>query len=286
MSIQIAYNNNPMDRVGIGYKPRYYDDLIGNHESVGWLEIHAENYMVAGGPKRAMLESLKERYPISCHGVGLSIGADSPLNHAHLTRLKSLQDWLQPTLFSEHLAWSSHGRNYYNDLLPVAYTDATLGRVVEHLDQLQQILGRQVLLENPSSYLCFTESLWHEAEFLSEVIHRSACGLLLDVNNVFVSASNLHFDIGDYLSRLPLDAVGEIHLAGHTVNQADRETLLIDSHDEPIADKVWLLFNEVLQHFHCCPVLIERDGKLPPFDELYAEARLAASVLAQVSEAA
>ena len=123
MSTQIAYNNNPMDRVGIGYKPRYHDDLIGNHESVGWLEIHAENYMVAGGPKRAMLESLKERYPISCHGVGLSIGADSPLNHAHLTRLKSLQDWLQPTLFSEHLAWSSHGRNYYNDLLPVAYTD-------------------------------------------------------------------------------------------------------------------------------------------------------------------
>ena len=147
-------------------------------------------------------------------------------------------------------------------------------------------LGRQVLLENPSSYLCYNESLWHEAEFLSEVIHRSACGLLLDVNNVFVSARNLRFDADDYLSRLPMDAVGEIHIAGHTVNRHDRETLLIDSHDEPIADTVWALFGEVLKQVLHCPVLIERDGNLPPFNELLAEARLAASAMEGVSKAA
>ena len=286
VSIQIELSKNPMDRVGIGFKSRYYNDLISNHESVGWLEIHAENYMVAGGPKRAMLEALSDLYPISCHGVGLSIGADNPLDREHLTRLKSLQDWLQPTLFSEHLAWSSHGRNYYNDLLPLPYRYETLIRVVNHIDQLQQTLGRQVLLENPSSYLCFNKSLWHEAEFLSGVIHRSACGLLLDVNNVFVSARNLHFDVDDYLSRLPLGAVGEIHIAGHAVNRNDRETLLIDSHDEPIADQVWALFGEVLKQVQRCPVLIERDGNLPPFDELYAEARLAASEMGEVSKAA
>lgn len=215
--------------------------------------------------------------------MGLSIGADTALDREHLTRLKSMQDWLQPTLFSEHLAWSSHGRNY---LLPLPYRYETLIRVAEHIDQLQQTLGRQVLLANPSSYLCYNESLWHEAEFLSEVIHRSACGLLLDVNNVFVSAKNLHFDADDYLSRLPLSAVGEIHIAEHAINRNDRETPLIDSHDEPIADKVWALFGEVLKQVHCCPVLIERDGNLPPFDELCAEARLAASAMEGVSTAA
>jgi uncharacterized protein (UPF0276 family) len=286
MTLQISLDKDPLDRVGIGFKPRYVDELLTGHKSLGWLEIHAENYMVAGGPKRAMLEALSEDYPISCHGVGLSIGAESALDQAHLARLRTLQDWLRPALFSEHLAWSSHGRNYYNDLLPLPYTDATLASVVAHLDQLQQVLGRQVLLENPSSYLRFEISHWHEAEFLSEVVHRSGCGLLLDVNNVHVSARNLHFNARDYLMRLPLDAVGEIHLAGHAVNRIDGDELLIDSHDEPVATEVWSLFRDLLQRIAPCPVLIERDGKLPAFDVLAAEVRTAASMLGQIQEAA
>lgn len=286
MGLPIKLTANPLDRVGIGFKPRYFDDLNNRRHPVGWLEIHAENYMVAGGPKRAMLEALKEEYPISCHGVGLSIGSDDPLDTAHVKRLRYLQDWLQPALFSEHLAWSSHGRNYYNDLLPVPYTQATLGKVVEHMDQLQQSLGRQVLLENPSSYLCYRQSLWHEAEFIAEVIQRCGCGLLLDVNNVFVSANNLQFDTGDYLSRLPLHAVGEIHLAGHAINETDGDRLLIDSHAEPVADAVWTLFSDVLQQVTAGPVLIERDGNLPAFEELRDEACLAASVIAHCAEAA
>lgn len=286
MSKAIASNRTPGNLVGIGFKPMYLDNLLDARCSVSWLEIHAENYMVDGGPKLAMLEMLRERYPISCHGVGLSIGADQPLDQDHIARLRSIQEWLKPALFSEHLAWSSHGSNFYNDLLPIPYTDKTLNRVVQHLNELQQALGRQILLENPSSYLSFKDSHWHEAEFIAEVIHRSGCGLLLDINNVIVSANNLAFDCRDYMSRLPLDAVGEIHLAGHSLSLEEHDTLLIDSHDQTISDDVWLLFSDVLQQIDPCPVLVERDGNLPPFSELHSEVERAVSLIASVAVAA
>ena len=269
--------------LGIGFKAEYFEPLMGSTTPLGWLEIHAENYMMAGGPQMAMLDDIAAKYPISCHGVGLSIGGESALDKAHLQRLKSLQDRLQPALFSEHLAWSSHGGHFFNDLLPLPYTQPTLQRVVEHVDQMQQAIGRQILLENPSSYLCFEESTLSETEFLSAVSERTGCGLLLDLNNVFISANNIGFSAQRYLSDFPLDKVGEIHLAGHRRDTDEQgNLLLIDSHNSPVVDDVWQLYAEVLEQLGELPTLIEWDNDLPTWDVLFSEAKLATATLERV----
>jgi uncharacterized protein len=271
---------------GVGYKAQHYSDIIADARPVGWLEIHAENYMGDGGRPIAQLRHLAERFPISVHGVGLSIGGEGALDPDHLARLKHLCDWLNPASFSEHLAWSSHDSAFLNDLLPLPYTDATLSRVADHIDQVQDVLGRRMLLENPSSYLAFANSTWSEPDFLRELTRRTGCGLLLDVNNVFVSATNLGFDPRGYVDAFPLDAVGEIHLGGHDTDQDDHGApLLIDSHGAPIADPVWTLLDHVLAASGPRPVLVEWDNDVPAWPVLAAEARRAAQALARLNPA-
>ncbi len=268
---------------GIGYKPQHFADLMADPGAVKWLEIHAENYMGAGGRPLAQLRHLAEHFAMSVHGVGLSIGGEGPLDADHLARLKHLCNWLQPANFSEHLAWSTHDRAFLNDLLPLPYTDATLDRVADHIDQVQEVVGRQMLLENPSSYLAFAESTWSEPDFLREIARRTGCGLLLDVNNVFVSATNLSFEPHAYIDAYPLDLVYEIHLGGHDEDEDDQgRALLIDSHGAEIVDPVWALFDYAIVQGGARPSLIEWDNDVPDFPILQAEAARAASHLTPV----
>ncbi|WP_170529053.1 MNIO family bufferin maturase [Ruegeria arenilitoris] len=268
---------------GVGYKPQHYAEILDQPGPVGWLEIHAENYMGDGGRPLAQLRYLSERFPISVHGVGLSIGGEGPLDAEHLARLKNLVGWLYPASFSEHLAWSTHDSQFLNDLLPLPYTDATLARICDHIDQVQETVGRQMLLENPSSYLAFAESTWSEPDFLREVTHRTGCGLLLDVNNVFVSATNLNYSPQAYIDAYPLDKVGEIHLGGHDEDQDDHgQPLLIDSHGRAVVDPVWALLDYVLDQSGPKPVLIEWDNDVPDWPTLRAEAERAQSALDRI----
>ena len=269
---------------GVGYKPQHYSGILQNAKPVGWLEIHAENYMGDGGRPLAQLRYLSERFPISVHGVGLSIGGEAPLDRDHLERLKHLCDWLNPASFSEHLAWSTHDSHFLNDLLPLPYTKATLARVADHIDQLQELLGRQILLENPSSYLAFAESTYEEPEFLDEIARRTGCGLLLDVNNVFVSAVNLNMDPRAYIDAFALQRVGEIHLGGHDEDQDEHGApLLIDSHGREVADPVWALLDYTLARSGPKPLLIEWDNDVPDWPVLQAETARAAQALELVT---
>ncbi len=268
---------------GVGYKPQHYSDILENTAPVGWLEVHAENYMGDGGRPLAQLRALSEQFPISVHGVGLSIGGEGRLDPDHLERLKQLVGWLDPASFSEHLAWSTHDSHFLNDLLPLPYTDQTLARVCEHIDEVQTALGRRMLLENPSSYLAFAESTWAETDFLTEVTRRTGCGLLLDVNNVFVSATNLGYSPQAYIDAFPLDAVGELHLGGHDEDEDDHGMpLLIDSHGREVADPVWGLLDLVLERSGPKPLLIEWDTDVPDWSVLRDEARRAEAALARV----
>ncbi len=268
---------------GVGYKPQHYTDILSDAAPVCWLEIHAENYMGDGGRPLAQLRHLSERFAISVHGVGLSIGGEGPLDGEHLARLKHLVGWLNPASFSEHLAWSTHDSRFLNDLLPLPYTDVTLARVCNHIDQVQETVGRQMLLENPSSYLAFEDSTWSEPDFLREVARRTGCGLLLDVNNVFVSATNLSYGPQDYIDDFPLDQVGEIHLGGHDEDEDDHgQPLLIDSHGRAVVDPVWGLLDYVLDRSGPRPVLIEWDNDVPDWPVLRAEAQRAQAALDRV----
>ncbi len=270
---------------GIGYKAQHFAGLMEAPGPVTWLEIHAENYMGAGGRPLAQLRALADRFPISVHGVGLSIGGERPLDREHLARLRHLCDWLNPASFSEHLAWSTHDTGFLNDLLPLPYTSTTLARVADHIDQVQDALGRRMLLENPSTYLAFAESEMEEVEFLSEIAHRTGCGLLLDVNNVFVSATNQGWDARAYIDAFPLHAVGEIHLGGHDEDADEHgHPLLIDSHGRPVVDPVWSLYAYTVARGGPRPSLIEWDTDVPPLTELQAEADRAATILAYEDE--
>ncbi len=272
---------------GVGYKPQHDAEILAAAGPVGWLEIHAENYMGDGGRPLAQLRALAERFPISVHGVGLSIGGEGRLDAEHLARLKHLVGWLNPASFSEHLAWSTHDSAFLNDLLPLPYTNATLDRVVAHVDEVQDTLGRQMLLENPSSYLAFSESTWDEPDFLREIARRTGCGLLLDVNNVFVSATNLGFTPQAYIDGFALDQVGEIHLGGHDEDEDDHGApLLIDSHGREVADPVWALLDHTLSLAGPKPVLIEWDTDVPDWPVLCEEARRAEEALARLAVAA
>lgn len=268
---------------GVGYKPQHFTQILEHAQPVEWLEIHAENYMGDGGRPLAQLRHLSEKFPISVHGVGLSIGSEGPLDADHLARLKHLVGWLNPASFSEHLAWSTHDSHFLNDLLPLPYTNATLARICEHIDQVQETVGRQMLLENPSSYLAFEESTWSEPDFLREVARRTGCGLLLDVNNVFVSATNLEFSPQGYIDAYPLEKVGEIHLGGHDEDEDDHgRPLLIDSHGREVVDPVWALLDYVLERSGPKPVLVEWDTDVPDWPVLRAEADRAQAALDRV----
>ncbi|MBT9302536.1 DUF692 domain-containing protein [Pseudomonas sp. TAE6080] len=263
-------------RAGLGLKSEHLAEVLATLPDIGFFEVHAENYMVAGGPFHHYLGLIREQYPLSLHGVGLSIGGEGPLNHVHLARLAVLIERYQPQSFSEHLAWSSHGPVFLNDLLPLAYDDAALKRVCEHIDQVQTTLKRRMLLENPSTYLQFQRSTLDETDFISEVIRRTGCGLLLDVNNVYVSCINHQQDPLAYLDALPLHAVGEIHLAGFAEdadNLGDR--LLIDDHGAPIDNAVWHLYQQALQRVGPVATLIERDNDVPALHVLQAEVQQA-----------
>lgn len=269
---------------GVGYKPQHFAAIMAEPGAVRWLEIHAENYMGEGGRPRAQLRHLAERFPISVHGVGLSIGGAAPLDRDHLARLKRLCDWLNPASFSEHLAWSTHDGAFLNDLLPLPYTTATLARVADHVAQVQDALGRRMLLENPSTYLRFAESTWDEVDFLAEIARRTGCGLLLDVNNVHVSATNQQTDALAIIDRFPHHLVGEIHLGGHDADADDHGApLLIDSHGCAVADPVWALYARTLARGGMKPTLIEWDNDVPDWPVLAAEAARALHVAEAVA---
>ena len=266
---------------GVGYKPQHFDELCADPGPVSWIEVHAENYMGDGGRPLAQLAALAERFAISVHGVGLSIGGETPLDKEHLARLKKLCDWIKPASFSEHLAWATHGAEFMNDLLPLPYTPDTLARVAAHINQVQDVLGRQMLLENPSSYLKFAESTLSETDFLSQVVHNTGCGLLLDVNNVFISATNLGVSPHAYIDAYPTDKVGELHVGGHDEDTDENgAALLIDSHGKPVVDPVWALLEYTLSQTGPAPVLVEWDNDVPDWPTLRKEAERAEAALA------
>lgn len=274
-------------RPGVGFKPEHFAEIDAGPQPVGFFEIHAENYMGAGGPPHAKLTRLREDYALSLHGVGLSIGAMQPLDREHLARLKLLFDRYQPESFSEHLAWSSHGEVFLNDLLPLPYTSETLKLVSDHIDQVQETLGRQMLLENPATYLLFEESTIEETDFLRALASRTGCGLLLDVNNVFVAATNHNLDPYAYLARFPVAHVREIHLSGHSETTDDfGAPLLIDSHDTPIKDPVWALYETLIDRTGPVATLIEWDNDVPAWPVLRHEAELADAILDRAARAA
>lgn len=265
---------------GASFKPEHFEAISKDGAFDGFLEVHAENYMGDGGPPHRQLTVMRERLPLSLHGVCMSIGGQGELDADHLVRFAALVHRYEPALVSEHLAWSTHDDVFLNDLLPLPYTSETLERVCAHIDQVQEAIGRSLLLENPSTYLLFEESTYSETDFLEEVTERTGCGLLLDVNNVFVSATNHGTSAMDYLAQFPLERIGEIHLAGHA-EQDDGEghVLLIDSHDGPVADPVWKLYEIVIGQCGPVPTLVEWDNDIPGWPVLKSEAAAARSIM-------
>lgn len=260
-------------QAGFGFKAQHFAELVADAAPPAFVEVHAENYMGAGGLPHAQLRAIRERMPVSVHGVGLSIGAATPPDETHLARLAVLLARHEAASFSEHLAWSTHDGRFFNDLLPLRYDAATLQRVCAHVDRVQWRLGRRMLLENPSSYFEFPGSTYSEPEFLAAVVARTGCGLLLDINNVYVSCSNHGHDAHAWLGALPLQAVGEIHLAGHARDlDSWGRTLLIDNHGARVADPVWALYAEVLARTGPLPTLIEWDSEVPSYAVLREEA--------------
>jgi uncharacterized protein (UPF0276 family) len=263
-------------RAGVGLRPAHYADALSAPHEVAWVEVHPENYMCAGGPQHRNLTAIRSLCPLSFHGVGLSLGGVDRPDRSHLARLRALVDRYQPALFSEHLAWSSHGGRYLNDLLPIPYTMTSLNRLAAHVAEVQDFLGRPALVENPSLYVSYSASDLEETDFLRELVQSTGCGLLLDINNVHVSAVNCGYDPYRYVSNYPLQAVGEIHLAGHAVEfDSDGEQVLIDTHGARVASSVWDLYRHVIGRAGPLPTLIEWDTDLPDWMTLCGEAALA-----------
>ena len=264
---------------GLGFKPTHFEEALAAPAAGLWFEVHPENYMVAGGPRLKMLEALRDHRPLSLHGVGLSLAGASEPDRAHLARLKMLADRFEPFLLSEHLAWSRGDDRYFPDLLPFPRTTEALLRIGRNIDIVQNALGRQILIENPSLYVALDGHDWSETDFLRQLVKRTGCRLLVDVNNIVVSANNLGFDPVDYVDALPFDAIGEVHLAGHRADPEHGAALLIDSHDAPIDERVWALFDYLVALAGPLPTLIERDGNLPDFAEQIDERDRAAAIL-------
>ena len=275
----------PGPLAGVGLKPAHVAGLLAGEAAVDFLEVHAENYLVAGGPFLRHLGAVRERWPLSIHGVGLSIGGAAPLDREHLARIAGLVQRFEPRWFSEHLAWSSHGGVFLNDLLPLPYNPATLVRVCDHVDEVQTALRRPLLLENPSTYLALASATMDEAAFLGEVVKRTGCGLLLDLNNAHVSAVNHGRSAWSFIEQLPLAAVGEVHLAGFTTEQdGDGGPLLIDTHGSDVDEAVWGLYRGLLERIGPVPTLIERDRNVPTLTELAREAARARSLMSLLAK--
>lgn len=267
---------------GLGLKPQHFDAAASVVADGLWFEVHPENYMVAGGPRIAWLEAIRERHPVSLHGVSLSLASDAEPDAAQLQRLAALERRIEPALVSEHLAWSSWDGRYFPDLLPFPRTDEALRCIVRNIERVQAGLKRPIAIENPSHYLRIPTHEWDEIDFLEEVARQTGCTLLLDINNVHVSARNLGFEADDWLDRFPASRVSEVHLAGHTIDPNLGPALLIDSHDAPIAPEVWRLYRRFIERAGARPTLIERDGNIPGFDELMTERTHAESELKRV----
>jgi len=269
---------------GLSLKPRHYAEaeacpVVGAQAGL-WFEVHPENYMAEGGPRLHWLERVRRARPLSLHGVGLSLAGDERPDRAHLAQFRALIDRFEPFVVSEHLAWSRRGGVYHPDLLPIPRNDEMLALVCDHIDEAQSALGRRLLIENPAAYLALTGHDWDEVDFLAEVARRTGCGLLIDVNNVHVSASNMGFSAETWIDAVPAELVGEIHLAGHTPDPVWGERLLIDSHDTPVSEAVWALHARLTDRIGNRPTLIERDGAIPEFAVLLAEQARAAQALA------
>ncbi len=273
---------NTPSRAGAGLKPEHLAAIFSERDGVGFFEVHAENYMGKGGAPHAALTEIRERFPIFVHGVGLSIGSLEALDQVHLAKLKSVVDRYEPMIVSEHLAWSTHEQTYFNDLLPVPYTRGVLDRVVEHIDYVQTYLGRRILLENPSTYVAFDQSTMSETDFITEIAKRSGCGLLLDLNNVFISATNHNYSPQRYLADFPMQYVREIHLAGHAQEIDDEgRTLLIDAHDRQVSKDVWQLYRDLIAAHGYIPTLVEWDNDIPDWSVLKSEALAADKIAAE-----
>ena len=268
-------NSPPPDRAGVGLKSEHYRTVLESRPDVGWFEVHPENYMLEGGPPLRYLEAIRNEYPLSLHGVGMSLGSCAPPPVDHLERLKRLVDRFEPFVVSEHLSWSRVGDRFLADLLPVPMTHEALGVMGANVARAQDFLGRRMLIENPSTYLEFGREEIPEPEFLAELVRRTGCGLLLDVNNLYVCATNHAFDPCAWLDAFALEAVEEVHVAGHAVDDADGHPIRVDNHGSPVIDEVWALYREVIGRRGPVPTLIERDANIPSFDELLAEAHLA-----------
>jgi uncharacterized protein (UPF0276 family) len=269
---------------GIGLRAPHHAGFIAERPVVGWVEVHSENFFGEGGPQLARLERVRRDYPLSCHGVGLSLGSTDPLDKAHLRSLKRLVDRFEPGFVSEHCSWSSVGGQFLNDLLPLPYTEEALAHMCARVGAVQDYLGRQLLIENPSTYLAFDGADIGEAQFLGALARETGCGLLLDVNNIYVSARNVGLDATGYLQEIPATAVAEIHLAGYTVNRADGFELLIDTHSAPVSAGVWELYERAIGRFGPVPTLVEWDLDLPELPTLLAEARRADLVMERAHE--
>ena len=264
-------------RAGIGLRHHHYRAIIESRPPVGWIEVHSENYF-GGGRPLAFLEAARAHYPLSLHGVGLSLGTDGALDRAHLARIRDLISRLQPDLVSEHVSWSISGSVYLNDLLPLPYTEEALGVICGHVQETQDFLGRRILVENPSTYLQFTHSTMPEREFVAEISRRTGCGLLLDVNNVYVSAFNHGFAAEEFIDGVPAERVGQLHLAGHT----DCGTHKLDTHDHAVCAEVWELYRRTLRRCGRVSTLVEWDDRIPPFAEVVAESQRAAALEREV----
>lgn len=271
-------------RAGIGVKPIHYRELLSSKPALAFIEVHPENYMGAGGPPHAYLEEIAKHYPLSLHGVGLSLGGAEPLNRDHLARWRALVDRYQPALVSEHVAWSRFGEVALHDLLPIPYTAESLHIVCDHIDQMQNALGRTILVENPSTYVTLSQSDIPEPDFLVEAANRTGCGLLLDINNVYVSAGNHGFDARKWLSRVPGGPVGEIHLAGHSLIRDGAFQIRIDDHGSRVCAEVWELYRETVARIGARPTLIEWDSDVPELAVLCDEAKRADDTAAAAVE--
>lgn len=264
---------------GLGLKPAHFTEALADTSPGLWFEVHPENHLVDGGPRLAWLSAVGERHPLSLHGVSLSLAGLQRPDRAHLQRLHTLVDRVRPALVSEHLAWCALGDQHLPDLLPLVRDNAALARTAAHIDAVQQVLGRRIAIENPSHYLALPGHTWSEPDFMNELVRRTGCGLLLDVNNVFVSAHNMGFDAAPMLRAYDADAVMEIHLAGHHADPLLGTALLIDSHDAPVSEAVWRLYTDLIADIGPRPTLIERDDQLPDFSTLMAERHRAHAVL-------